>query len=323
MFVFDGPDLALPWSVSRDQDKKYRKLLVVFMAVFLVFAIAIPWIPVPELDREEQEKIPENLARLLLEEQEIPEPVVEPPPPPVVEEEIPEEVVEEETPEPEPETEPEPEPEPPPQLAEQARERAQVSGLLQFKDDLQDMRDLLDIDTVTTADLTRDDAEAVELNRAVITSQATAKSGGITTDQLSRDTGGVALSGKEDTYVESSLALPGGEGAEDLYGDRESSGGGPPTRSEEEIRRVMDTNKSAIFAIYNRALRTDPTLEGKVVVKLVIEASGQISAVNIVSSQLNSPDLEQRLLSRIRLIQFDAGNFAQTTLNYAIDFLPY
>ena len=98
MPTFDGPDLALPWSSVRDEDTKYRKLLIIFLSVFLVFAIVIPWVSVPELSREDKEEIPENLARLLLEEQEIPEPIVEPTPP----------VIQDEIPEPEPEPEPEP-----------------------------------------------------------------------------------------------------------------------------------------------------------------------------------------------------------------------
>ena len=333
MPTFGGPDLALPWSSVRDEDKKYRKLLIIFLSVFLVFAIVIPWVSEPELSREDKEEIPENLARLLLEEQEIPEPIVEPTPP-VIQDEIPEPEPEPEPesepepeprqqPEPEPQQEPEPEPEPQEQVTAQARERAQASGLLQLQDNLQEMRDLLDTNTVASADATRSDAKAAELNRAVITSQATAQSGGITTDQLSRDTAGAGLSSKKDTVLESSLVLPDAEEAKSLYSDRESTRDGPPSRSKEEVRRSMDANQSAIYAIYNRALRTDPTLEGKVVISLVIEASGQISDATIVSSQLNAPDLEQRLLARIKLIQFDSGNFAQTTLNYDIDFLPY
>ena len=327
MPTFDSPDLALPWSSVRDEDKKYRKLLIIFLSVFLVFAIVIPWVSEPELSREDKEEIPENLARLLLEEQEIPEPIVEPTPP-VIQDEIPEPEPEPEPeprqqPEPEPQQEPEPEPEPQEQVTAQARERAQASGLLQLQDNLQEMRDLLDTNTVASADATRSDAKAAELNRAVITSQATAQSGGITTDELSRDTAGAGLSSKKDTVLESSLVLPDAGEAKPLYSDRESTRDGPPSRSKEEVRRLMDANQSAIYAIYNRALRTDPTLEGKVVIRLVIEASGQISDAAIVSSQLNAPDLDHRLLARIKLLQFDSGNFAQTTLTYDIDFLTY
>jgi protein TonB len=94
-------------------------------------------------------------------------------------------------------------------------------------------------------------------------------------------------------------------------------------RSEEDIRKVMDKNKGAIDAIYNRALRKNPTLEGKVVFKMVIEPNGRVSSASIVSSELEDPALERKLLSRIRLINFGAADVTQTTLNYSFDFLPF
>jgi hypothetical protein len=57
-------------------------------------------------------------------------------------------------------------------------------------------------------------------------------------------------------------------------------------------------------------------------VKLVIEPNGSVSAVELVSSELGSPALERKLLSRIRLINFGSANVERTTLNYSIDFLP-
>jgi len=85
----------------------------------------------------------------------------------------------------------------------------------------------------------------------------------------------------------------------------------------------MDKNKAAIFATYNRELRKNPTLEGKVVFKMVIEPNGRVSEASIVSSELDDPALERKLLARVRLINFGAKDVLQTTLNYAIDFLPY
>lgn len=85
----------------------------------------------------------------------------------------------------------------------------------------------------------------------------------------------------------------------------------------------MDRNKDAIFAIYNRALRRNPGLQGKVTVKLIIAPSGEITAAEIVSSDLQDEALESRLLARIRLIAFTAGDAVRTVVNYSFDFLPY
>jgi hypothetical protein len=85
----------------------------------------------------------------------------------------------------------------------------------------------------------------------------------------------------------------------------------------------MDRNKGAIFAIYNRALRKDPMLAGKLTVQLIIEPSGQVSAAKVLATELGDTDLEQKLLSRIRMINFGALPVASTTLNYSFEFLPY
>lgn len=326
---YQGPDLELPWSVAENDDKGFKKTFLYFVAVFAFSAIVVPLLPVPDLAREEQEKIPDNLARLLLEQQQIPEPVVEKIEPPKVIEEIPPEIIEkapEKPPEPiEPEViKTEPKPIAPAQLAEQARKRAAVSGLLQFKDDLQEMRDMIDVKAVSSADLRRTDATETKVKRDLLATNIAAKSGGITVDNISVDAGGVALSGKANTQVDSSLSLPGGLGSETLYQEETvDESGRLPSRSEEEMRRVMDANKSAIFAIYNRALRSDPTLEGKLMVKMTIDTAGFVTLTELVSSQLDNLELEKKLLTRIKLIQFPAGEYAMTTLNQTFDFLPY
>ncbi|MEX1031870.1 MAG: AgmX/PglI C-terminal domain-containing protein [Cellvibrionaceae bacterium] len=318
MTAYHAPNLEMPWYSSYDDDRRFNKILKVAFAIFLLFAIAIPFIPVPELTREERETLPPQLAQVVMEKKEIPPP---PPPPPEPEPQPEEQAEAEPEPEPEPELEPEPEPEPPPEPVDrvnEARERAASSGLLQFQDDLADMRDAIAPDRVDNSNLTRGSGEAAQVDRSVITSGARGTSGGINTAALSRDTGGVALSGRETTKVESELAERSGSGEQ--ASDQAPAG---QRRSDEDIRRIMDRNKDAIFAIYNRALRSNPALQGKVTVKLTIDPSGQVTAAEIVSSELNDQDLESRLISRIRLIAFGASDRIRTVVNYSFDFLPY
>ena len=54
------------------------------------------------------------------------------------------------------------------------------------------------------------------------------------------------------------------------------SGSGKASRSIEEIKLVFERNKGAIYAIYNRALREEPSLQGKVVLELKIAPSGEV-----------------------------------------------
>jgi hypothetical protein len=42
----------------------------------------------------------------------------------------------------------------------------------------------------------------------------------------------------------------------------------------------------------------------------------------VVSSELNAPDLEQKLLTRISLFNFGAKDVEQLIVTYPIDFLP-
>ncbi len=180
-------------------------------------------------------------------------------------------------------------------------------------------------------------------SRALITSNAAGGSGGINTASYSRDTGGGGLAGRATTLVEG-VAGGGGGGGAGGGGSKASNGmgngngtgsgagagkggtlqrgnGGKAARSIEEIKLVFERNKGAIYAIYNRALREDPSLQGKVVLELKISPSGAVDC-RIVSSELHAPDLENKLLARIRQFDFGAKDVDQMIVNWPVDFLP-
>lgn len=317
-FVWIVQEPALPWAVGGEEDRRFRRYVRNALIAFVVMAVIVPMIPVPELKREELEKLPPQLARIVLEEKIIPEPKkVEPPKPEPVKPEPKPEAEKKPKPEPKPEVKPEPKIVPKVDKVAEARQKAAKSGLLQFQDELAAMRDDTALDKVANASLTRANAQAAQLDRSVITANNRKTSGGINTAQLSRDTGGVALSGRETTTVD---APAGTHIAAKRSGSDDSQHSG---RSDEAIRKVMDSNKGAVFSIYNRALRANPALAGKFTVQMVIEPSGQVSGIKIIASELNDPDLEQKLLARIRMIAFGAADVVKTTLNYSFDFLPY
>jgi outer membrane biosynthesis protein TonB len=304
------PQFSLPWDQNRPDSKTFRKWLASMLLVLLVFGIAIPLAPVPEVDRKELEKLPPQLARIMLEK---PEPVIPPPPPKP-------EVVEEVEPEPElePEKAPEPEktPEPEPTVAD-AQEKASISGLLAFQDAFADMREAVDMDKLQdTGAIQQGSGEAASIDRSVLTSRHGTRSAGVNVSALSRDTGGVALSGRETTKVE----VP--EGSKGEGGVRAPRELDARQRSIEEIRRVFDSNKGAIFAIYNRALRRDPTLQGKVVLELVISPAGQVIDCKVVASEIEDESVVAKIVSRIRLFNFGKRDVGTTTISYPVHFLP-
>jgi TonB family protein len=156
--------------------------------------------------------------------------------------------------------------------------------------------------------------------RSLITSRVGAASGGINTAALSRNTGGGGLGGRSTTVVESPIEGIGFEaagGAAQRTGDSDKG-----SRSREEIERVFDANKGRIFTLYNRALRENPALQGKVVLRLTIAPDGRVTFCEVVSSELNDPELEKALVQRVLLFQFDTKDVEPITTTKPIDFFP-
>lgn len=303
--VADYRIYELPWTAAAGEERRFRLMLAAGIALFFLFMLGIALFP--PIQRPAPAPLPQEVVRLVL----------EPPPPPPPAPEKP--------PEPLPKVQPQvvaPRPSRPVDHVADARKKAEASGLLAQKDLLKDLRDALDPNQMApTRSLTaRVDGQAAA-ERSIITSQATATSGGINTAALARGFGGGsgALKGHETTQSVASFADQIAKGRPEAA---RSGSGGKPARSREEIETVFDRNKSAIFALYNRALRDNPNLQGKVVVELTISPDGEVTACRIVSSELKDEELERKLVSRIRLFRFDAKDVAPITTTKPIDFFP-
>lgn len=342
---------VLAWSVSAEDEARFKRILRAVLIAVLLFALIFPWLPVREPDRSVVQPLPPQLAKILLDEKPAP-----PPPVPKVERPRDEAKAAQA---PVPDNQPAPKapvvqarkPEPnkaPGERQENARARASGVGLLAMKDEIAQIHS-----APAAVQLNKDIKPGPGVGsgvgpgvgagvgpgvptRSLITSNATGGSGGINTAGLSRDTGGGGLAGRSTTLVE---GVAGGRGG---GGDGASSGGGGPggtgagraggtltrgtsgkaSRSIEEIKLVFERNKGAIYAIYNRALREEPSLQGKVVLELKIAPSGAVSDLRIVSSELKSPDLERKLLARIRQFDFGAKDVDLMTVTWPVDFLP-
>lgn len=301
--------LVLPWSPIPEDQERFRRMLRDIAIGVLLFGLIMPWLPVPEPDIEEIPEVPQRYAKLMLEKPKPP-----PPPPPVQEEVEPVEVAEEVKPVDKPV-----EPEEIAPIPEPARERAAKAGLMAFADSLADLRDNDAVAAVTNQrDLTAGAGETDFNERSLITARAGKASGGINTAGLSRNTGGSGLAGRGTTRVTSSIAGTGnGTGTGRGAGD-----GRMAARSREEIELVFDRNKGAIYALYNRALRKDPTLRGKLVLKLTIAPNGDVTDCAVVSSELSEPGFERKLVARVKMFRFEAKDVATVTTTKPIDFFP-
>jgi len=302
-------EYELPWTSSSDQERRFRRLLVIIFAATFVLGIIWPWIPTMAPDPYDVEKIPPRIAKLLLQEK------PPPPPPPKPKEPEPEQPNSIKEPEPESVVEKELEPI---DYKKIAREKAQAA----FMPFAEDLAALADSDVVErVADnrlLTSSVGVAVRNERAMITSKVGAASRGINTANMSRNTGGTGLGDRSTTQVSSPVAGLG----QSAGGARRSGSSGKASRSREEIELVFDRNKGAIFALYNRALRMDPSLEGKLVLRLTIAPSGEVTFCEIVSSELGDEDLERKLVQRIRMFRFEAKDVESITTTKPIDFFP-
>jgi TonB family protein len=94
-------------------------------------------------------------------------------------------------------------------------------------------------------------------------------------------------------------------------------------RSEEEIQEILDRNKGAMYTLYNRELRKDTTLQGKIVMRITIAPKGNVTRCVILSSELGSTSLEQQLIALIKRIDFgNKPGVPAVTTKVPIEFFP-
>ena len=297
------------------EDSRFQRLLLLGVVLWLVFAVLIPLLNVPERSREVLEQIPPQLARVILQEKKAP-----PPPEP---EPQPEQKIEPPKPEPVPEEPVAAVKEPVKPDPQKAREQAQQAGLLAMRDELADLRQSFQINNTAPKLKSSGDAKAAEVERKLLrndanktfaAAEAAAVAGDIARSELA-DTGSVAL-------AETELKGLSATGRKDVVEQRSSTSGGAAGRSEADIRRVLEANKSSLYTLYSRALRANPLLKGKVVFELVINPDGSLAEVSIVRSELNDSKLERQLTLRLRSVNFGAEAVALTRSQWTVEFLP-
>jgi TonB family protein len=293
----------LPWEGDPESSSRFRKILRVMLILFVVFGILFPLLPTPKRTAAETE-VPQRLARVMIEQPKPPPP----PPPPKVEEK--------------PKVQPDAKTVPKPVVDQKqlAHEKAQKT-VNQFKDELADLRQQMDLTPLSqTKNLSGAVGADSHAERALITSKVGAGSGGITSANSSRGfgTGAGSLTGHETTGVTSSIA----RGGLDSRGPTRTGTSGKAARSREEIELVFDRNKGAIYSLYGRELRDKPELQGKIVLEFTIAPSGEITMCRVVSSELNDPDLERKIIARVKLFHFDAKDVEPITTTKPIDFFP-
>ncbi|MBN1379185.1 MAG: AgmX/PglI C-terminal domain-containing protein [Gammaproteobacteria bacterium] len=301
----------MPWSEATRDERRFKKILIRTMAMILLFGIIIPYVPVPEIERAEVVDIPDRVAQLVQQQKPPPPP---PPPPKLDDKKSAEDAAKAKKLIPRKQA-----PEPKTQVARAARAKAQRSGL--FAGGGGQLSDLLDNPAEAKlgrqARVTSGGEKARQTTRSLITAQAGQGSGGLGGYALSRDVAGSGLAGRGTSRVTGAII-----GSEFGDAQRPLADSIRGSRTDEEIQLVFDRNKSALYNIYQRALRQDPTLKGKIVLKITIDPAGNVLKAVVSSSDLGDKDLELKIAARVKLFNFGAKDVDTITISYPIDFLP-
>ena len=286
------------------QDKIFTKVLIGLLSLYLVFGLLVPMMERVELPREIKEQVPVQLTRVLLQkiaqEKEVSPPVIEAEPKP-------EEQVKE------------PPKIPPKTKREVAKEKAKTSGLAAMKDDLFSLREAFIVKPNKGNLITENAVKATTVKRKLLAakaneqSQTIAAAKGIKTvasDELSAHNTHTVRLAEEEILAN----------AVNEESDREISRSN--IRSEMKLRQTLEANKSRLYSLYNRALRKNPFLKGKVLFNIEIQPNGRVSRVVIQSSELGDKALERRLTAILKSIDFGAEEVGIISTIWAIEFLP-
>jgi len=107
------------------------------------------------------------------------------------------------------------------------------------------------------------------------------------------------LSGPGD--VESESLARGGDLRVESPSEFSGRGSKATNRSPEAIQEILLGHVPAIRYCYERELKRDPGLKGKVVVRITVSPEGAVVNAEILSSTLANERVERCMLSRIRL----------------------
>ena len=291
-----------------DEDRRSRKGLAIALCVWLVIAIVLPFIVIPE-KLTQPEKLPERVVTVIPEAKKLEK---APPPPPEL------------TPQKKPERKPtptrtdtakaEPRPVPKPQAT-------RPQGILAFKDALTTVDDLPAVAELGRAARLSNDTGDARPERAMLTGSAPGRSSGINLASQSRGFG----SGSGERGAIKGTALTRASSGINAVAAASSAGGSSANRggrSDEEIQVVFDRHKSALYRLYQRELRNDATLQGKVVLRLTIEPDGSVSMAQVKSSEMEAPALVADIVARVKGFNFGAKDVPAVTIVYPMNFLP-
>ena len=312
--------MVMPWTRQGEDEKRFRKIMffTLLFAILFTWLMQLLWKPA---EKYKEIVVPEHIAKIIkrkLEEQKIEQRQQEP------------SATRKDN------NVPAKDAKPASAETQRARDVAQTKGVLAFKNNFAElMEDTTPAKLGAQARISNSGKVAAgsgsggayvpgeASTRSLITSQATGGSGGINTAGLSRMGAGSGGGGQSITGAGVKFARVESATGSDIADERPLSKGTGPSRTDEEIQIVFDRYKAALYRIYNRELRNDPTLSGKMVLRITIEPDGRVSACTVKSTDMASPALSKDIVERVLSFNFGTKiGVSSLTILYPIDFLP-
>ncbi len=300
--------LALKWSPQSKRDHRFNIFASIVLTITLLVGFVVSKIPVPEQARKTQTVVPERIAKFLTEKKK------------------PEVIKEKPRPLPKPKLKPKIKKKPPAKARKnkpltkelkKARKKAESSGLLALSNELADLMDTSAVSAMVSGRTSKAATKAAVVNKDILSQGVGVGSGGVQGSKYVMVSGHTKLSSKElNSFRESLLA------SNSVRKPNKQTTSRADIRLEEQVTIVFDQNKSKLYSLYNRARRQAPGLKGKIILQITIAPSGKVVKVKIVVSELNNPDLERRIVSRVKQFNFGLSGNESITVTFPIEFIP-
>ena len=299
----------LTWSIFQAEDRRFRWILAQTLTVSLLLSVITARISIPLANDTIAPDLPQRRVSLLaipLPQQNTPAPspavtrVETPPAPPAIA------------------------PAAPQKTALTARQAAQQSGVLAMGDALSELQALTPAGDVRPDRTAADTAVARGRSQSsVLAADVTSGSGGIEPGVAHQSVlGSSSLPQREGPRRLTGSANSGGNGSA-ATGQRSAIASNGAVRGQEQIQELLDRNKGAMYTLYNRELRKDATLQGKLVMSITIAPAGKVTRCVILSSELGAASLEQQLVALIKRIDFgNKPGVAAVTTKIPVEFFP-
>ncbi|OZY87507.1 hypothetical protein CBP51_11200 [Cellvibrio mixtus] len=319
--VINYKKLALEWQPKATASDHFKWIMLAVFTVVITLAIIIAFIKVPERGPRQVAKVPDRIANFIAER---PKKIIPPAP----------------TPEPKPVLAPRKKPTPQPTLEQpaqvrverkrpseidkqplsvneqQARNVAQQSGLLALANEMRELTDTSEVNNNIRAKL-HDRKITTEAATHKIDLTTTTSQSNIDAEKITSKVNLTELQ-QRDINNKTTAATERAEREKTAIAKNNNTGGRAPT----DLTSVFDKNRPGLYSLYERERRKNASLKGRVVFELTILPSGKVASVKIVSSDLNNPALEARIMGRIKLFTFAPISGESVTVSYPVEFLP-